>query len=110
MISGKLAKVILNAALDVKAEDPAILDLRKLTSFTDYFVIVGASSDRQVQAIADRIIESLNDQGIKPLGKSGRPWRNRTGASRNSFERQARLRVRSLGNRSVRHRLREEFT
>lgn len=71
MNSEDLAKEILAATLDVKAEDPIILDLRKLTSFTDYFVIVTGRSDRQVQAIADRAIETLRNKKIKAMGVEG---------------------------------------
>jgi len=66
-----LIKRILESAADVKAEDPQVLDLRNLTSFTDYFVILSGRSDRQVQAIADRILENLSAQKEKPLGVEG---------------------------------------
>ncbi len=71
MTSQELAQQILAAALEVKAEDPLVLDLRQLTSFTDFFVIVTGRSDRQVQAISDRIIENIKDKKIKPLGIEG---------------------------------------
>lgn len=71
MSTEQLAKEIRNAALDIKAEDPTVLDVSKLTSFTDYFVIVSGRSDRQVQAIADNILEKLREKKIKPLGVEG---------------------------------------
>ena len=71
MIPRQLVQEILTAAAEVKAEDPQVLDLRKLTSFADYFVIVSGRSDRQVQAIADRIIETLSRKKNKPLGIEG---------------------------------------
>ncbi len=71
MNSEELAKEILAAAQDVKAEDPVVLDLRTLTSFTDFFVIVSGRSDRQVQAIADRVTEDLREKKIKPMGIEG---------------------------------------
>lgn len=67
----QLVTEILAAAAEVKAENPQVLDLRKLTSFADYFVIVSGRSDRQVQAIADRIIETLSHKKNKPLGIEG---------------------------------------
>jgi ribosome-associated protein len=42
-----------------KAQDPVVLDLRKLVSFADYFVICTARSDRQAQAIAEQIKKGL---------------------------------------------------
>ncbi|MBI2836741.1 MAG: ribosome silencing factor [Acidobacteria bacterium] len=47
------------AAMDKKAEDPALLDLRPLSSFTDYFLIVTGRSQRQTQAIASFVEEQL---------------------------------------------------
>ena len=60
------------AALDHKAIDLAILEVKKLSSFADYFVISSGSSDRQVQAIASHIEEKLGKQGLHPLGIEGK--------------------------------------
>lgn len=59
------------AALDIKGEDAVVLDLRKLTSFTDFFVIISGRSDRQVQAISNRVIETLDKKRTKPFGIEG---------------------------------------
>jgi ribosome-associated protein len=48
-----------DAALGKKALELAVLDLRKLADFTDWFVICHGTSDRQVLAIADGIEEQL---------------------------------------------------
>ncbi len=53
----------LHAAGEKKAIDPVILDLREIASFTDYFVIVSGANERQVQAIADEVYESLKKSG-----------------------------------------------
>ena len=47
------------AALDKKAENLVVLDLRGLSDIADYFVICHGSSDRQVMAIADSIEDQL---------------------------------------------------
>jgi ribosome-associated protein len=60
------------AALDHKAIDLAILEVKSLSSFTDYFVISSGNSDRQVQAIASHIEEKLGKQGLQPLGIEGK--------------------------------------
>jgi len=60
------------AALDHKAIDLAILEVKKLSSFADYFVISSGNSDRQVQAIASHIEEKLGKQGLHPLGIEGK--------------------------------------
>ena len=66
-----LARLIAQSAYDVKAEAVVCLDLRKLSSFTDYFVIATGRSDRQVQAIADRIEENAAKKHQKPIGVEG---------------------------------------
>jgi ribosome-associated protein len=72
--SSSREKAILCArvALDHKAIDLAILEVKKLSSFADYFVISSGSSDRQVQAIASHIVEKLGMQGLHPLGIEGK--------------------------------------
>ena len=60
------------AALDHKAVDLVILEVMKLSSFTDYFVICSGNSDRQVQAIAAHIEEKLGKGEIHPLSIEGK--------------------------------------
>lgn len=66
-----LARRIFKIADDHKAKDTVVLDLRKLTSFTDYFIISSGTSDRQVQAIAAAIREELKNDGRLPFGEEG---------------------------------------
>lgn len=67
----KLAKKVAKIASDHKAIDIKVLELKKVTSFTDYFIVCSGSSDRQVQAIAGAISEELRKDGRKPLGEEG---------------------------------------
>ena len=53
----------LRAAAEKKALDVVVLDLREIASFTDFFVIVSGSNDRQVQAISDEVSETLKKNG-----------------------------------------------
>lgn len=64
-LSTELATVIA-AALDKKAVDLAVLDLRKGSAFTDFFVICTGTSTRQVHAIADAVQDALGRTGTKP--------------------------------------------
>jgi ribosome-associated protein len=48
-------------ALEKKATDIHVLDLREITSMTDYFVVATGSSDRQVKAIAENVIAEMRD-------------------------------------------------
>lgn len=65
------AKVAAEAALDKKAEEVMILDVRGLTSYADYFVLASGASNRQVMAIADAIEEKMKQAGNRPLGIEG---------------------------------------
>ncbi len=65
------ALLIARAAKSKKAEDLVVLDMRKVSNFTDYFVIASGSSDRQVKAIADGIEEALNKKGLSVWHKDG---------------------------------------
>ena len=61
----KLAYLAGKFALEKKATDVKILDLRKLSTICDFFVICSASVDIHAKAIADSIIEKLEEKGIK---------------------------------------------
>jgi ribosome-associated protein len=54
------------AAADKKAIDLVVLDLRKASAFTDFFVICTGANVRQVQAIADGVQETLRATGLRP--------------------------------------------
>ncbi len=60
-------------ALDAKAEEPVILDLRKLSYSFDYFFLCSAESDRRVQAVADHLEETLDGEGIRLRHREGHP-------------------------------------
>jgi len=59
------------AALEKKAFDMVLLDVKNISSFTEYFLICSGRSDRQVQAIASSINEDLKKKGIYSLGVEG---------------------------------------
>lgn len=56
---------------DKKAQDVLVLDLRKVASFTDYFVIGTGRSDRQVQAIAEHLERELKGLKWRPTAVEG---------------------------------------
>jgi ribosome-associated protein len=61
-------------AADKKASDIVLLELRELTTLTDYFIICSGGSERQLQGIADGIVEGLkHDGGTLPIGREGGP-------------------------------------
>jgi ribosome-associated protein len=65
------AVAIAKAALDKKAEDVTVLDVRGLTGYADYFVVMTADSDRQASAIADHVEQSMKAGGISKVGAEG---------------------------------------
>lgn len=58
-------------ALDKKAADLVILEMKNLTSFTDYFVICTGESSTQVSAISDNITDGMKKDGLRPAGIEG---------------------------------------
>ena len=64
-------RAVVSAALDRKADDLRVLHIAELSGFTEYFMICSATNERQVQAIADAVLEKLRDQKIRPLGVEG---------------------------------------
>ena len=65
------AMAIAQAALDKKAEDVTVLDVRGLTSYADYFVVMTADSDRQAGAIADHVEQTMKAKGVTKVGVEG---------------------------------------
>lgn len=70
--SRAVALTAAKAADNKKATDIMVQDLRGLSSVTDYFVIVTAANNRQVDAIIDEIRKDVRDEsGLSPLSSEG---------------------------------------
>ncbi len=66
--------LIIAAAFDSKATDLVLLKVGPISSVADYFFICSGSSSRQVQAIAEQILEKVKKtSGFLPLGIEGKP-------------------------------------
>lgn len=59
------------AAAEKKASDSTLLDLRELSTITDFFLICSGQSDRQLRTIADAIEEELSKRDVHPVGREG---------------------------------------
>jgi ribosome-associated protein len=70
-LSQLLARRVAELSLDKKGEQVKILDLRELTTVTDFFVIITADSERKAKAISDHIIAELKEDGERPLHVEG---------------------------------------
>jgi ribosome-associated protein len=69
--SQERALLCVNAALEKKAKDLIILNVKEISAFTDYFIICSGTSDRQVKAVSVAIQENLKMKAITPLGIEG---------------------------------------
>lgn len=65
-------KTSVKASQEKKAEHIVVLDLREISSFTDFFVIMQGNSKRQNMAIFESIEQQLKEQNTKPLSVEGR--------------------------------------
>jgi ribosome-associated protein len=65
-------RLAVESALAKKAEDLCVLDLRELSSFTDFFLVMNGSSSRQNAAVAEAVEAALKPAGLRPLSVEGR--------------------------------------
>ena len=69
--SFEVTREILQTCMDAKGNDIRALDVSKSFGLSDYFVIASGKSDRQVQGIANKIINTLEKNGVQPLTIEG---------------------------------------
>lgn len=69
-LSGDVARAV-RAALDKKALNVVVLDLRGTPAFTDFFVLCSGQNQRQVKAIADAVEETLRATKVRPAHVEG---------------------------------------
>ncbi len=67
----ELATICVQVALDSKAEDLVVLDVREISSFTDYFVIMSGRSSRHVQGLAETIESELRSKRVSSKHSEG---------------------------------------
>ncbi len=71
MTPEQLEKLARGALEDLKAEDVLSLDVRDLTTVTDYMLIATGTSGRHVRALADEVQEQARAGGVRTLGTEG---------------------------------------
>lgn len=71
MNSEKLADLVIDALDDVKAKDIVKLDVRNMTTVTDYMVVASGTSNRHVKALVDNVAEKAKQAGCRPVGIEG---------------------------------------
>jgi ribosome-associated protein len=67
----RFMQVAVGAALNRKAEDVLVLDLSKVSDFTELFLVCSGTNERQAKAIADNVRDELRMNGLKPLHVEG---------------------------------------
>ena len=68
---------ILDTLQDIKAVDPIIIDVKKISSLTDYMVIASGTSNRHISAMSERVVDGLRSSDIPEIrieGKNGDDW------------------------------------
>jgi ribosome-associated protein len=71
MNSEELSSLIIEALEDVKAKDIVKLDVRNMTTVTDFMVVASGSSNRHVKALVDNVAEKAKEAGCRPVGIEG---------------------------------------
>jgi ribosome-associated protein len=66
-------QLAVKAALDKKAEEAVLLDLRQAAAFTDYFLLLTGGNPKQLVAIADAVQDALKAAGRRPDHVEGYP-------------------------------------
>ena len=97
--SQQKALIAANAAVNKHAEELVLLDLRKISGVTDYFLICTATNSRQMSAVRDEIDDELRRNGQRVWHVEG-TWSPRVG-SRKAPKRQASWQWASSGARSA---------
>ena len=71
MNSEQLCDLVVNALEEVKARDIVKLDVRSLTTVTDYMIVASGTSNRHVKALADAVSDKSKQAGRRPSGIEG---------------------------------------
>jgi ribosome-associated protein len=68
-----LAQRLADHLSDRQAEDIVLMDISKVSTFTDYFVLATANNARQMKAIVESLDTELRGDGIRPVSTEGAP-------------------------------------
>ncbi len=71
MNSEQLSELVIEALDDVKAKEIVRLDVRDMTTVTDYMIVASGTSNRHVKALVDNVTEKAREAGHRPIGVEG---------------------------------------
>lgn len=69
--SGEIARRIVHLLADRQAEEIVLLDVRRIVSIADYFVIASATNPRQMRALVDTVEKELRRDGVRLKHQEG---------------------------------------
>ncbi len=72
-----MAETAARAAAEMFARDVTIIDLSDVVSYTDYFVVASAETDRQARRIVEEVLAKMNEEGYRPRSRrydEGSAW------------------------------------
>lgn len=70
MVALQIADVI----ADTPAADTRVLDIHRLSTIADFFVICSGENERQLRAISRDLLDRMGEQGIRPIRSEGDPF------------------------------------
>jgi len=71
MNSQQLSELVMEALEEVKAKDIVKLDVRKLTTITDYMIVASGTSSRHIKALANAVAKKSREANHRPQGIEG---------------------------------------
>jgi ribosome-associated protein len=70
-IDSTITDLVVDALDDLKAVDTKIVDVRDLSSVTDFLVVASGNSSRHVKSLADNVVVKAKEAGCPPIGVEG---------------------------------------
>ena len=69
-VTRHMAETAARAAAGMFGRDVTIIDLKELVSYTDYFVVASAETDRQIRRIIEEVIDKMREEGYRPRSRN----------------------------------------
>ncbi|WP_028304934.1 ribosome silencing factor [Oceanospirillum maris] len=77
MQTEQLKQLVINSLEEMKGNDIVVLDVQGNTSVTDFMIIASGTSSRHVASLANNVVVTAKENGVRPLGvegQSGSEW------------------------------------